>query len=176
MYARAGIGFDMGTWKPSKLKEENTSTPLGVPGGLPFYRIYVTTPQLGDWILRLSCGYWGQSDIENQSDVQSIGLTLLMCELKHRIVPQSRFTPFASYGLTVFLGSESPENKHYQWFNPVKEVGYGFNVGTGFDCLFFRKWIATVEFCYHFVRFQEPVGLTNDYSGPRITAGFSFVL
>jgi len=169
-----GIGIEVGSWKPNKLKKEATILPFGVNGAAPFCRLFFNSPQWGDWTLRCACGYWAQTNIETLPNVGSITLLLFMFDLKQWIIPQSRLTPFVSYGLSIFVGNENESKKNYRPLGKNKEGGYGANVGAGFDLLLVKHWVLTVEFCYHYVRFNRNIGLTSDYSGPKISAGFYY--
>jgi hypothetical protein len=174
-FKRAGLGLEIGSWKPNALKREATVSPFGVSGASPFFRISLNSPQFRNWTLRASGGYWAQMNIKNVPQVQSLTILLMMLDLKERIIPQSRLTPFVSYGVTILMGRESPDSAEYRpWGGPF-QFGYGINVGAGFDFYLRRHWLATTEFCYHYVRFSQPLGGLNDYSGPKISIGFAYL-
>lgn len=174
-FERPGIGLEIGSWKPNQLKKESAVSPFGVAGSSPFFRLSVTSPEINDWTFRFSGGYWSQTKITDVPNVGSISIILLMLDLKQRIVPQSRLTPFVSYGVSFFVGNESTSpNKHFP-DSDDPEVGYGANVGAGFDLLLAKHWSATIEFCYHYVRFNRSIGRTDDYSGPKISTGLVYI-
>ena len=175
LFKNPGIGFEIGSWKPNSLKKEAAVSPFGVTGASPFLRFFVISPQFRDWTFRCSLGYWAQTQIRELPDVGSVTLVLFMFDLKQRIIPESRLTPFVSYGISIFSGSEYSDEKWYQPFGKNQEVGFGANVGTGFDFLLGSRWVVTTEFCYHYVRFNRDVGRTDDYSGPKISVGFYYL-
>lgn len=174
-FKKPGIGFEIGSWKPNQLKNESSVSPFGVSGSSPFFRLSFTSPEIEDWTFRFSGGYWSQTEIEDVPNVGSISILLFMLDLKQRVVPQARITPFVSYGISFFVGNESrsPKKRYPDSDNP--EVGYGANVGAGFDILLVKHWALTIEFCYHYVRFNRDIGRTDDYSGPKISAGFIYL-
>jgi hypothetical protein len=173
-FGHTTVGFEIGSWKPNTLEGDKSALPFGVEGASPFIILFITSPQLGDWTLRGSCGYWAQANIQNKENLQSANLVMLMVDLKERILSESRLTPFVSYGISFSLGSESPVNKKYRQLTGGYESGYGVNVGAGFDLSLYKKWALTMEFCYHYLVFNRVVGLTDDYSGPKINMGFFY--
>ncbi|MBN2090367.1 hypothetical protein JW964_12210 [candidate division KSB1 bacterium] len=173
-FGRTAVGFEIGSWKPNSLKADKSALPFGVEGASPFLVVFITSPQLGDWTLRGSCGYWAQANIQNRENLHSANVVMLMVDLKERILSESRLTPFVSYGISFSLGSESPVNKKFRQLSKDYETGYGVNVGAGFDLSIFKNWALTMEFCYHYIVFNRTVGLTDDYSGPKINAGFFY--
>lgn len=174
LFEKPGIGLEIGSWKPVKLGNEAAVIPFGVKGASPFFRFFINSPQFGDWTLRCSSGYWAQYNIENVPYVGSVNIFLLMFDLKQRIVPQARLTPFVSYGASVFIGHESSQPMKYFPFGQKSEIGYGANVGAGLDLLLTTHWVATIEFCFHYVQFNRRLGLTDDYSGSKISTGFCY--
>lgn len=173
-FGHMAFGFEIGSFKPNSLKADKSALPFGVEGASPFLIIFITSPELGDWTLRGSCGYWAQAKIQNKENLQSVNLVMFMLDLKERILSDSRLTPFVSYGISFSIGSESPQNEKFRRLTSDYETGYGVNVGAGFDFAFYKRWALTMEFCYHYVVFNRSVGLTDDYSGPKINAGFFY--
>ncbi len=172
-FGRAALGIEIGSWKPNTLSDKS-AFPFGVEGASPFLNVFVTSPQLGDWTLRGSFGYWAQANIQNRESLYSANVVMFLLDLKERILSESRLTPFVSYGISFSLGSESPVNSKFRKLSRDYETGYGVNVGAGFDLLIFKNWALTMEFCYHYIAFNRTVGLTDDYSGPKINAGFFY--
>ncbi len=173
-FTRASFSLEIGSWKPNALKREATVSPFGVSGATPFFRGSLNSPQFLNWTLRVSGGYWAQMHIKNDSPVQSLTIILLMLDLKERIIPQSRLTPFVSYGVTFLMGRESPQANEYRPWRGPAQFGYGINVGAGFDFFLHRHWLVTTEFCYHYARFNQSLGGLNDFSGPKISIGLAY--
>lgn len=173
-FGKTALGLEIGTLKPNSLKADKSALPFGVEGASPFVIAFITSPQLGDWTLRASFGYWAQANIQHHEQLHSANLVMFMLDLKERILSESRLTPFVSYGVSFSLGSESAVNKKFRKLTSDYETGYGVNVGAGFDLYIYKNWALTMEFCYHYIVFNRTVGLTDDYSGPKINAGFFY--
>ena len=169
-------GIEAGAWKPNDLTSKPVLVPVGVDDATLFTRLIFNTPQVADWNLRLSLGFWGQRGIDDLPGIRSVSIFMLMLDLKERIIPNLRLTPFVSYGVSVFWGAEHSENSNLNLFKTAGEVGYGVNVGAGFDFVLTQALVLTTEFSYHYVRFNRVIGYSDDYSGPKVQAGFYFTL
>lgn len=173
-FGRISIGIEAGTWIPNKLSNRTTMSSLKVPGAKPFLGVFLLSPALKDWTLRGGIGYWNRRSPKNDTGVESVTIIHFMLDLKQIIIPQSRLTPFVCYGLTFYTGSENETSFMRALFYKKKEAGYGINVGAGFDFLITKHWIIGLEFCYHYVKFNHVVGMTDDYSGPKIAANLYY--
>ena len=175
-FDRFSIGIEAGAWKPNDLTSKPVLVPVGVDDATIFSRLIFNTPRLADWNLRFSVGFWGQRGIDDLPEIGSVSIFMLMLDLKERIIPDLRLTPFVSYGVSVFWGAEYPEQRDFKLFETAGEVGYGVNVGAGFDFILFPSLVLTTEFSYHYVRFNRIIGYSDDYSGPKVQAGFYLAL
>ncbi|MDZ7261717.1 MAG: hypothetical protein ONB05_06395, partial [candidate division KSB1 bacterium] len=168
-FGRTSIGLELGSWKPNTLTDEATVSPFGVPSATPFLGLFILSPAIQSWIFRATFGFWAQNNIKSLAPIQSVTIYTFMLDLKNPLLPQSRLSPFVSYGATVYLGSENESQSSKAKLSKEKQTGYGANVGAGFEIMLGRHWVIGMEFCYHYALFRQVLGLTKDYSGPKIT-------
>ncbi|MBN1350776.1 hypothetical protein JXJ21_15265 [candidate division KSB1 bacterium] len=169
LFGRTAIGMEVGTWKPNKLSTRNDVSSILLKGTSPYYGVFFLVPAPGDWTLRGGMGYWNQTTIENVPDTKSVTILHFILALKQVIIPEFRLSPFVSYGFTFYIGSKNETNIKRIILHKKKEAGYGANVGAGFDFLISTHWVAGLEFCYNYVKFNRVIGMTEDYSGPKVS-------
>lgn len=163
------IGIEVASWKPSILDNKPTAIFDGVPGASPSYGAFFVSPWLANLALRVAVLQWFQSNIQNICDVQKVRLRPLSIDLKNRILGGTRLSPFVSYGILFIWANEKPIGaKNFD--EEKSQFGYGASVGAGMDLIISRRWALGVEFQYLYAKLANTIGLTDDYSGPKISA------
>jgi len=163
------IGIEIASWKPSVLDEKPTALFEGVPGATPGYGAFFVSPWLGNLALRVAIMQWCQSDIRQKADVERVRLRPLSVDLKNRILGGTALSPYVCYGALFIWAAERPEGTK-KFAEDKSQFGYGGSVGAGLDVVFSRRWALGLEFQYLYVKLANHVGLTDDYSGPKISA------
>ena len=174
LFGRMSVGIEIGSWKPNKLYNKREMSSLFVKGASPFWGVFLLSPELGDWTLKGGIGYWKQTCLKNMPDTESVTIIHFMLSLKQTIIPEFRLTPFVSYGFAFSLGSENETCIKQVILHKKNEAGFGVNVGAGFDFLITKHWFTGIEFSYHYIKFNQAVGMTNDYSGPKFSANLYY--
>ena len=163
-----GIGLELSSWKPSTLDLKPTSLIKGIPGTSLNYGIVVVIRWFGDSALRTSFLEWTQSDLQDRTDVEMVRLRPLCLDLKNNIIRNTDLSPYVSYGVLFIWAAEKaigvknfPEGK--------SQFGYGASVGAGLDFKLSKHWTSGIEYQYWYAKLPNSIGLTDDYSGPKIS-------
>lgn len=167
-FTRGNISLEYGVWKPGTL-DENPSSPFeNVPGAKPYKGASLVTPSLGSFSLLLSYMVWKQDGLESRTALDYVSLQQLAVGVKNYILTQSRICPYVNYGFAVIWSHEDPVGP-----NPEKvkldQAGYGFNVGAGVNVYLISHWAIAAEYSYVYARLDSKVGLTDNYSGPKLS-------
>jgi len=164
-----GIGLQIGSWKPNSLSDEPTVSPFGEKGARPYYGFSLSTPKFGSYILRANIGLWTYTETPN------VIIVPISLDLKHQLIGQGAFSPYVCYGATLFLGAEKELTGISDLTNSGYESGFGIILGVGFDLSVFSHWSIFIEFDLHYAKFRQNIGATDDYSGPKLLAGFNYI-
>jgi len=173
-FGKFSIGGEIGAWKPNALETESTLSPFGVSGASPYLGVFLLSPLSKSLMLRLTGGFWSRDEV-HLLGTNSVTIYPVMLDLKYYLVPQFRLSPFVSYGGALYVGTEDQAHNLRALVSHRSELGLGANVGTGFDLQLARHFALGVEFRYHYAKFQHPLGETDDYSGPKISAAAFFL-
>ncbi len=167
-----GVGAELGIWKPSEL-DRFPSRPLkNVDGAAPYVGGDLLLPFFRSHVLRVSVMQWRQNELE-EVNLSSVILRQLAFNLKYLLLPQYFISPYACYGASAFWSRELRRNEA-ESKPPLDRAGWGFDVGAGIDLVVNRRWAVGAEYQYLYARFAKRVGLTDDYSGPRVSARLFF--
>jgi len=165
-FAAGGAGLETSIWKPSSLDDYPARAFKPVTGSQASFGIFFFTPHLNNFALRISLMQWHQGELSDRSHLDSVTLRHLSLELKQSIVAGTRISPFVSYGLAAIWSRERPAGGVKV---PLDRAGFGVNVGAGVEVLILRNLGAGVEYHYLYAKFAKKVGLTDNYSGPKLT-------
>lgn len=168
-FGRPSLGISVGSWKPIDLDRSTSVSILPVRRTSPFCELFFISPWLKNLAIRFGMGYWQQTDLPEQAEVQSVLIIPLSIDIKYQMLPQTRLSPYASYGVTFYYGTENPKTNFPRRIAETAELALGFNVGAGLDYSISRRWAIGSEFQYLYVRMPHLVGQTDNYSGPKIT-------
>ena len=119
---------------------------------------------------RSSLGYWSYRSKEQVDPKKAIEIVSILVDLKYSILSDMIVNPYVSYGLGWFIGSEREVKD-----DPQVEIGIGINLGTGFDFKVSQKFFISMEFRYHYVKFNRTIVFTDNYSGPKISMGMVYL-
>lgn len=165
---RVSLAFEVGNWQPHSLNDEPRFDTFGAAGATPFMGFALSTPFVWGMGLRLSVGYWSLRDLEEVESVHSLTLHPLSLDVKYWFVPDYRLSAYVMYGGGVYWGVENETEPFGEKLSKAR-AGWGASLGAGFDLLLTRRAGLGMAFQYHFVRFKEPLGGVDDFSGPKIT-------
>lgn len=165
-WGRANIAFEIGVWKPTEIDPYPSKPLTNVKGADPVFGVNFISPIFWGVALQLSTLQWHQHGTE--SDFESILIRQLMIDIKHPIVSQVRISPYVCYGINLFwskvnqqLVAEEPAQYNYN--------GIGANVGTGVDFALLPHIAIAAEYQYIYADLNEKIGLTSNYSGPKLS-------
>ncbi|MBN1481893.1 outer membrane beta-barrel protein [candidate division KSB1 bacterium] len=171
--SRANIGIEYGVWKPSSLDAYPNQPLKSVDGADPIIGISFTSPFLKSHALRISLMQWQQRELM-QIGLESVTLRNLSFDLKYVLLPDYKLSPYVSYGIAAIWSREQPSGSKSHEI-PLDRAGWGFNLGAGIDFLVGRHLGLGMEYQYSYAVFAKPVGLTDNYSGPKIAAKLVFI-
>lgn len=172
---RMALGGIIGNWQPHSLNDEPRFTGFGAAGATPFWGVDFTLPIGWDTGFRWSIGYWSLRNLDKVETVHSLTLHPLSLDLKYWLVPDDHLSAYVLYGGSAIFGAEnetSPFGKRIH----LNRVGWGVNLGAGFDLGLSRRLGLSMLFQYHYVRFKQPLGGVDDFSGPKIAGEFFIFL
>lgn len=168
-FGKPSLGFSVGSWKPVDLDRSTTVSIIPTRRTSPFYELFFISPWLKTLAIRFSLGYWQQKEVPDLAKVHSVLILPLSIDIKYQMLPQARLSPYASYGVTFYYGTENPKENFPQRIAETAELALGFNVGAGLDYSISRRWAIGSEFQYLYARMPHLIGHIDNYSGPKIT-------
>lgn len=171
--ARANLGIEYGIWKPSALDAYPNQPLKSVDGSDPIIGVSFTSPLLKSHALQVSLTQWQQRQLK-QIDLESVTLRNLSFDLKYLLLPDYKISPYVSYGIAAIWSREQPSGSTSRDI-PLDRAGWGFNLGAGIDFLLGRHLSLGMEYQYSYAVFAKKVGLTDNYSGPKIAAKLAFI-
>lgn len=171
--AQTNIAIDYGIWKPSELDKYPTQPLKNIDGAKFYWGLSFTSPIIKGHSARLSLMQWSQYDLY-EIELESVTLRQLAFDLKYIILPHYVISPYASYGAVAIWSRESTNEEQDQKI-PLDRAGWGFNVGAGIDFLLCRHLAIGAEYQYLYAVFPKRVGLTENYSGPKISLKLLYI-
>jgi hypothetical protein len=165
---RFSFTVEVGNWQPHSLNDEPRFTTFGAAGATPFYGLSVLVPVGSDLGLRFSVGYWSLRDLEEVRHVHSLILHPVTLDIKYWLVPDYRLSAYVLYGVGMYWGVENETSPFGKRLVKAR-VGWGADLGAGFDLALRRNLGLGMAFQYQYVRFKEQLGGVEDFSGPRIS-------
>jgi hypothetical protein len=171
--SRANVGLDYGIWKPSSLDDYPTQPFTNVDGAEPYLGIAFTSPLVKSHAVRVSLTQWQQKDLA-EVDLESVTLRHLSFDLKYLLLPEYKISPYVSYGIAAIWSREQPNGLKDEKA-PLDRAGWGFNLGTGIDFYLLKHFGVGLEYQYSYAVFAKHVGLTDNYSGPKIVAKIFYI-
>lgn len=165
--SRANIGLEVGNWKPGDLDSEPGNPFEIVEGAEAYFGLTGSTPSLGGYSLRFTIFQWKQSGLE-QINKESVTLRHFSAGIKNAVLPNSPVTPYVAIDLAAIWSREVPVESKGDKI-PLDRAGIGIDVGAGLDFLVGNNWALAVEYQYVYSKFSQTVGLTDNYSGPKIS-------
>jgi hypothetical protein len=169
------LALEMGNWLPHSLNDDPQFTSFGAAGATPYWGISLLAP-IGKGIgLKLTLGYWSLKDIGKVETVHSLVLHPVSLDVKYWLVPDYRLSAYVLYGGGIYWGIENETSPFGDKLRKAR-AGFGANLGAGFDLRVIKYVGVGMTFQYHLVRFDEPLGGVDDYSGPKVTGMIMFYL
>jgi len=166
--AKMGLGLEYGNWKPGTL-DDNPGNPFkNVRGAAPYCGLTFVTPSFKNYSLRFSILQWQQKHLGDRTNKESVTLRHFSAEIKNLIIAESKIVPYVSYGISAIWSREVPVGSEREKI-PLDRAGYGVNVGAGVDLQVLEHWAIAAEYQYMYAKFTKKVGLTDNYSGPKIS-------
>jgi hypothetical protein len=173
--SRFTLGAVVGNWQPHNLNDEPRFSGFGAAGATPFYGFNLLLPIGGEIGLQFSAAYWSLHDLKKVESVHTLTLHPVSLDFKYWLVPDSRLSTFVLYGGSVVFGIENETSPFGKKIRQAR-TGWGVNLGAGFDLALSAKIGLGALFQYHFVRFKQPLGGVDDFSGPKIAGEMLFFL
>lgn len=170
----ANIGLEFGNWKPSTLDDQQGNPFRMVDGAELYYGIFGTTPTVGGIALRFGVFQWQQKNLEERTNKESITLRHFSTGIKNSIIPNSPVTPYVSFGMSAIWSREVPAEYKGDKI-PLDKAGLGIDFGAGLDFLLKEKLALSLEYQYLYAKFTKAVGLTDNYSGPKISLKLLYI-
>jgi hypothetical protein len=161
------LALEVGNWQPQSLNEQPVFSTFGKAGATPLFMGAVSLPLVADVGIRFAGGFWSLRNLEGAEQIHSLTLHSLNLDLKYWLVPDFRLSAYVLYGASGYWGVENEKQPFGQRIRKAKP-GWGANLGAGFDIALSRRFGIGVEFEYRFIRFKEPMGGIEDFSGPKI--------
>jgi len=172
---RSSLGFRIGQWQPLKIETKvATSLLKGIPGTSPYLGLYVSTPIYKDISLQVTMGRWSQNRFEGDPELKSVTIVPFEIEIKHLLIEGSSISPSFLYGGGIFLGWEQRSGSQGE-YSRVRYWGQGLEIGTGLEVYLFHRIALNLQFHYQYVKFPQPIGQTDDYTGPKASAGMAIL-
>jgi len=165
LFGRTGIGVQAGIWKPSSLDRDPSNPLAAIQGSGSSFGVQATTPVWQGFALQLSAWTWQRSA---GADRAKTCLVHLSGDLKNLLLSQTRLQPYVIYGAALISGKE--ENGRFN------QIGLSVNCGAGFDLQVHPRFILSLEYQYLYVILNHRHSQSPDYSGPKLTAKFAFLL
>ncbi|MBN2357666.1 hypothetical protein JXO59_16245 [candidate division KSB1 bacterium] len=167
-FTTGSIAFEIGIWKPSNIDHYPSKPFTHVDGAEPMVGVTLTSPSLWGFALQLSALQWKQGNLIEQTAFESILMRHFVVDIKHQLISQSRISPYVAYGATL-IWSRQNEPVGTQNSAAFEWSGLGANISAGVDFALFRHWGVAAEYQYIYAEFDNKIGLTYNYSGPKLT-------
>ncbi|GEM_PF-1549525 len=160
-FNRGAIGIQVLLWNPTSL-ETNTGALLKPVAGSDYAPgLFIVSPSWNGIALRLQAFRWSLSDPQRQGLDDQITLHHFALEVKQQIISTSPISPYVIFGGTKVY-SRCEENNKAAASNVSTN---GIDVGTGIDALLLPHLSIAVEYLYLYVKFDEVIAATDDFSG-----------
>jgi hypothetical protein len=163
---------ELAIWKPSDLDDHPSKPFENVKGGSPQVGVSLTSPSLLGFSLRVGAHRWSQTGLEDRGDVESVHLQQVSLEIKNQLVAQARISPYVAYGVCFFWGREDSLDGDANAFD---QIGRGVNIGAGVDFALLRHWGFAAEYQYIYTDLEEKIGISADYSGPKVACKLLYI-
>ena len=167
------MSVDYGIWKPSSLDDFSTQPLKNVKGASYYHGLSFMAKLFPTHALRFSIFQWQQKDLK-ELDLQSVTIRHLSCNLFHIILPESQLSPYVNYGIAAIWSRETPTGANSRKV-PLNRAGWGFDVGAGLNWRFHRHFAVSAEYQFLYAMFQDKVGRTDNYSGPKLSARILYI-
>lgn len=173
-FSHGAIALQSGIWKPSSI-DDNPSKPFtNVKGADPFLGVTLVTPSIKSLSLQISLVGWQQRRAEHDWAFKSLALYLLEVDIKQQLVYQTTISPYVTYGMSAIWARQIPASA-INSDAKLSHAGYSLNVGAGIDIQIFQHWGLSAEYQYLYAAFRDKIGLTDNYSGPKLTLKLLFI-
>ncbi len=169
-HSRGGIALLTGNWKPSEIDTHPSAPFTRVNGARYFCGVALLTPEVGGLALQISGWEWHQGALAERTDVNEVKLRHLAFDIKHQLITATVICPYVTYGSGVVFARTTPAGAS----SGFQHRGYAFNVGAGLDFSISRQWGLAAEYQYLYVDLQKKTGLTDKYSGPKVSFKLHF--
>jgi opacity protein-like surface antigen len=162
-----GLGVQMSIWKPTSL-DNRPSEPFHLINGSKIAKsLFFFSPMWQGISLRLQTMQW---QMEVESSLDKVHLGFLTLDIKQQIVTQARISPFLIGGASLIWGKEKSPGH-----NPAFDhLGNGLQVGAGVDFFLSNKIGLALEYQYVYAKLSQPLGPTDNYTGPNLGAKLFF--
>ncbi len=169
-HSRGGVALLAGNWKPSDLDAQPSKPFARIEGANYFCGLALLTPELGGLALQVSTWQWQQRGLAGRLNADAVKLRHLALDIKHQLISTSIICPYVTYGAGTIYG----QTKAAADYTKLRHLGYAINFGAGVDFLLFQHWGIAGEYQYLYADLKEKTGLTQKYSGPKLTFKLHF--
>jgi hypothetical protein len=158
LFSRGGLGLQTGIWKPSSLDSDPTKPFANVKGSGLSWGVVFVTPEWQGFALQITSWNWQQSILDGKNTTSIVHFS---CDIKNMLVSQTHVQPYVTYGAALILGKENS--------TPLRKHGVSINFGAGVDFNLLKHWGVAIEYQYLYAILNRTLGLTDNYSGPKLT-------
>jgi hypothetical protein len=163
LFAHSSIGLQVGLWKPSSLDQQPSKPFANLKGAGPALGLMLASPEWQGFVLQATAWGWRQS--QKDGDVRLLHLS---ADLKNLLIGPTLIRPYVTYGAAMIFG---------KWHEPrFSQQGMSINFGAGLEFALGNPCGLALEYQYLYTIFKKNIGLTDNYSGPKMTAKWFFHL
>lgn len=166
--ARFGLGIEYGRWFPNNLNIKPNLSSMKQVNDNPYIGISLSKPWRFGLSFRSTIGYWKYYKEQPSEMNEGVKIISILFDVKYSLLTDVLLQPYVSYGVGSFLAYVSDKDNYFFELNNLSEMGFGINIGAGFNFQLFKKLSLALEFRYHYVRFNQVILFTDNYSGPKV--------
>jgi hypothetical protein len=163
LFAHSSLGLQVGLWKPSSIDQQPSKPFANIKGASPALGVCLASPEWQGFALQATAWGWRQSSAEGD-----VRLLHLSADLKNLLISPTLIRPYVTYGAAMILGK-------WREFGFTQQ-GMSINFGAGLDISLGKPCGLALEYQYLYTIFNKKFGLTDNYSGPKLTAKWLFHL
>ncbi len=172
--SKLAFGLEIGRWVPTELNSDPDLSSLKEIKQKPYLGVVLLKPWKFGLNLRTNAGFWRYEEMLPEK--KGIRVVSFLLDLKYTLISDVLVLPYVSYGVGCFIGFESEKNEDIFETEKQSELGIGINIGAGFDFRVTQRVALTAEFRYHYIKFQNVIVFTDNYSGPKLSVGLLYFL
>jgi len=170
-----GLGLELGQWAPTNLNYDPDLASLKEVKTNPSIGFIFLKPWRYGLAFRSTIGVWKYQEEQPSQENEGVKIISILLDMKYVLIDDGFLLPYVSYGVGWFFGCGSENKGKFYDFGEETEMGVGINIGAGFDFQLSQKICAAIEFRYHYVKFNQVVVFTDNYSGPKISLALLYL-